>query len=71
MLQVRDGEWFFDTELLILAEKAGYKLKEVPVRWVEDPDSRVKFPQDILKMARDLLRLRFRRGSQLTVHGSK
>src|SRR5438067_7820069 len=69
--QVRDGEWFFDTELLILAEKAGYKLKEVPVRWIEDPDSRVKFPQDILKMARDLLRLRFRRGSQLTVHGSK
>ena len=59
--QVRDGEWFFDTELLILAEKAGYKLKEVPVRWVEDPDSRVKFPQDIIKMARDLLRLRFRR----------
>jgi len=46
----RDNEWFFDTELLIIAEKAGYRLKEVPVRWVEDPDSRVKFPQDIVKM---------------------
>ncbi len=58
---VEDGEWFFDTELLILAEKSGCKLKEVPVRWVEDPDSRVKFPQDIIKMARQLIRLRFRK----------
>ncbi len=58
---VEDGEWFFDTELLILAEKSGCRLKEVPVRWVEDPDSRVKFPRDIIKMASQLLRLRFRR----------
>ena len=58
---VQDGEWFFDTELLVLAEKSGFRLKEVPVRWVEDPDSRVKFPQDIIKMARQLLRLRMRR----------
>jgi glycosyltransferase involved in cell wall biosynthesis len=58
---VQDGEWFFDTELLILAEKGGWKLKEVPVRWVEDPDSRVKFPQDIIKMASQLIRLRFRK----------
>ena len=41
---VQDGEWFFDTELLIMAEKGGWKLKEVPVRWVEDPDTRVRFP---------------------------
>jgi glycosyltransferase involved in cell wall biosynthesis len=59
--QVRDGEWFFDTELLIIAEKTGYRLKEVPVRWVEDPDSRVKFPQDMIKMGSQLLRLRFRK----------
>jgi glycosyltransferase involved in cell wall biosynthesis len=58
---VQDGEWFFDTELLILAEKGGYRLKEVPVKWVEDPDSRVKFPQDIIKMATQLIKLRFRR----------
>jgi glycosyltransferase involved in cell wall biosynthesis len=57
---VEDGEWFWDTELLIIAEKGGYRLKEVPVRWVEDPDSRVKFPQDVIKMARQLIRLRFR-----------
>jgi glycosyltransferase involved in cell wall biosynthesis len=58
---VRDGEWFFDTELLILAQQRGYKLKEVPVRWVEDPDTRVKFPDDIIKMVSNLVKLRFRR----------
>ncbi len=58
---VRDGEWFFDTELLILAEKSRCRLKQVPVRWVEDPDSRVKFPQDVFKMASRLIRLRFRK----------
>jgi glycosyltransferase involved in cell wall biosynthesis len=58
---VRDGEWFFDTELLVLAEKNGYRLKEVPVRWIEDPDTRVKFPDDIIKMVSNLLKLRFRK----------
>ncbi len=58
---VEDGEWFFDTELLVMAEKGGWKLKEVPVRWVEDPDSRVNFPQDVIKMARQLIKLRFRK----------
>ena len=47
---IEDGEWFFDTELLITAEKAGYRLKEVPVRWVEDADTRVRFPQDMIRM---------------------
>jgi glycosyltransferase involved in cell wall biosynthesis len=58
--RIQNGEWFFDTELLVLAEKSGRRLKEVPVRWVEDPDSRVKFPQDIIKMAWQLLGLRIR-----------
>ncbi len=58
---VNDGEWFFDTELMIIAEKAGYRLKEVPVRWVEDPDTRVKFPQDIIKMGSNLFKLRMRK----------
>jgi glycosyltransferase involved in cell wall biosynthesis len=58
---VRDGEWFFDTELLILAQQRNYKLKEVPVRWIEDPDTRVKFPGDIIKMVSNLVKLRFRR----------
>jgi hypothetical protein len=66
--RVEDGEWFFDTELLIMAEKGGWRLKEVPVRWVEDPDSRVRFPQDIIKMARQLLRLRFRKMEKKSPH---
>ena len=32
--QVKDSAWFFDTELLVLAEKLGYRIKDVPVWWV-------------------------------------
>jgi putative flippase GtrA len=39
--RVRDEEWFFDTELLVLAQREGMRIHEVPVDWVEDPDSRV------------------------------
>src|SRR5438552_14119301 len=38
---VEDQAWFFDTELLVLAERAGLRIHEVPVDWVDDPDSRV------------------------------
>jgi putative flippase GtrA len=44
---VEDTGWFFDTELLVLAERAGARIHEVPVDWVDDPDSRV----DILATA--------------------
>ena len=39
---VEDESWFFDTELLALAEKRGYRLADIPVEWIEDDDSRVK-----------------------------
>ncbi len=39
---IEDDEWFFDTELLFLAHQNNYKVKELPVRWIEDRDSRVK-----------------------------
>ena len=38
---VQDTGWFFDTELLVLAERSGLRIHEVPVDWVDDPDSRV------------------------------
>jgi putative flippase GtrA len=38
---VEDTGWFFDTELLVLAERAGMRIHEVPVDWIDDPDSRV------------------------------
>ncbi len=49
---VVDGGWFFDTELLVLAERSGLRIHEVPVDWVDDPDSRV----DIVQTATDDLR---------------
>lgn len=38
---VVDTGWFFDTELLVIAECAGLRIHEVPVDWIDDPDSRV------------------------------
>ena len=38
---MQDTGWFFDTELLVLAQRAGLRIHEVPVDWVDDPDSRV------------------------------
>ena len=49
---VEDHGWFFDTELLVLAERAGLRIHEVPVDWVDDPDSRV----DIVRTAYDDVR---------------
>jgi glycosyltransferase involved in cell wall biosynthesis/putative flippase GtrA len=49
---VEDDTWFFDTELLVLAERAGLRIHEVPVDWVDDPDSRV----DVFRTAIDDLR---------------
>ncbi|MFD6414868.1 glycosyltransferase [Streptomyces sp. NPDC060194] len=48
----RDDAWFFDTELLLLAEHNGMRVHEVPVDWVEDVDTRV----DVVSTARDDLR---------------
>ena len=56
---VRDTGWFFDTELLVLAEKNGYRVKEVPVKWTDDPDSRVKIVSTAYEDMKGLLRLRF------------
>ncbi len=39
---IEDQAWFFDTELLVLGEKQGYRIADVPVKWVDDDDSRVK-----------------------------
>lgn len=56
--QIEDNNWFFDTELLILAEKAGYRVKDVPVKWIEDTDTRVKIAATVSEDVRGLLRMR-------------
>lgn len=54
---IRNDNWFFDTELLVLAEKAGYRIAEVPVRWQEDPGSTVRVLGTVLEDLRGVLRL--------------
>lgn len=56
---VRDEAWFFDTELLILAQRAGLRVHEVPVDWTDDPDSRVAIMRTSIEDLRGVLRLRF------------
>ena len=43
---IEDEGWFFDTELLVLAEHNGLRIHEVPVDWVDDPDTRVRHRRD-------------------------
>ena len=56
---VKNNHWFFDTELLILAEKSGFKIKDIPVKWEEDSDTRVKLVKTIFEDLRGLARLKF------------
>ncbi len=56
---IKDRGWFFDSELLIIAEKNGYRIKDVPVHWVDDPDTRVKVVGTAWGDLKGLLRLRF------------
>jgi glycosyltransferase involved in cell wall biosynthesis len=67
---VRNNHWFFDTELLIIAAKRGFRIKEIPVEWVEDPDSRVKVVGTALEDIRGLMRLRFGGIPAVTSHPS-
>lgn len=55
---ILDDEWFFDTELLYLAHKRGYKVKELPVRWIEDKDSRVKILRTMWLDLKGIFRMR-------------
>jgi putative flippase GtrA len=54
---VRDTGWFFDTELLVLAERTGLRISEVPVDWVDDPDSRVDLVATALADLRGVARV--------------
>ena len=62
---IRDTGWFFDTELLVLAERAGLRIHEIPVDWIDDLDSRVDITATALADLRGMARLGigFARGS--------
>ena len=55
---VEDTQWFFDSELLLIAQKNGYRLREVPVRWIEDRDSRVAIVRTAMEDLHGIWRLR-------------
>ncbi len=55
---VEDNVWFFDSELLIIGEKCGYRIYDVPVKWIEDLDTRVKIVKTALDDISGLLRVR-------------
>ncbi len=53
----KDTGWFFDTELLVLAERAGLRIHEIPVDWIDDLDSRVNIVATALADLRGMARL--------------
>jgi dolichyl-phosphate beta-glucosyltransferase len=61
-----DG-YMFDVEVLYLAERAGYRIAQVPVRWRDDADSRLQLVRGNLQNARDLMRVRFGRYPSVSV----
>lgn len=55
---VKDESWFLDTELLVLAERRGYRIADIPITWVEDDDSRVRILRTAWDDVRGVMRLR-------------
>ncbi len=56
--QVQSNRWFFDTELILLAEYSGFRIGEFPVTWMDDTDSRVRVISTVLEDLAGLWRLR-------------
>jgi hypothetical protein len=55
---VKDDHWFLDTELLVLAERLGYRVADLPITWVEDDDSRVKIVSTVWEDLKGVYRLK-------------
>ena len=55
--KIKDNHWFWDTELLVLAQREGLKIKEIPVRWRQGEDTKVRFRRDVIYMFSQILRM--------------
>jgi len=55
--EVKDEHWFWDTEILVLAQRKGLRVKEIPVRWKQSGDTKVKFTKDVVYMFSQILRM--------------
>jgi dolichyl-phosphate beta-glucosyltransferase len=56
--RMRMAGFSFDVEVLLMAQRRGYRIAEVPVNWVHQPGSKVRIVRDSLRMSRDLLAIR-------------
>ncbi|KAF5426822.1 hypothetical protein C5S39_14405, partial [Candidatus Methanophagaceae archaeon] len=54
---VKDNHWFWDTEILVRAQREGYRVKEFPVRWRCDNQTKVDLKRDVIEMGTQILRL--------------
>ena len=60
--EVEDGKWFWDTELLVRAQRKGLRIVEIPIEWTEDEDSKFRLFGDTLHMAYSLLSFKIKNG---------
>ena len=56
---IKNNNWFFDTELLVIAAKRGFNITSVPVKWIDDPNSSVNVVSTAKEDVKGLVRLRF------------
>jgi dolichyl-phosphate beta-glucosyltransferase len=69
-LQKIDG-YMFDVEILLLAQRLGLEVREVPIRWRDNGDSRLQLVRGNLRNVRDLLRIRRATGSAVRAAASR
>ncbi|MEM4524377.1 MAG: flippase-like domain-containing protein [Archaeoglobaceae archaeon] len=55
--KVKDTHWFWDTEVLLLAQRMGYSVKEIPVKWEHGGETKVRFRKDVLYMFSQVIRI--------------
>lgn len=58
--KIKDNEWFFDTEIVLIAEREDYKIKEIPIKWTGNPNTKVNILRTIINYLVSLIKLKVR-----------